>query len=285
MLTRSQRKRMGCPYGEYEFKLKNVCNQKYWNEYLQHVRILRIEEELGMFRDPPRIYAAERCKRHEQEKKMMIENAFWNDVEVVARNKNEDHGMFCGGKCPLTRDAEAAEERIPNHVLAWEESEKKIAEVKYEPADPSYQPDHVYHDLVRDLQLQQDLYAKDFEYNFTQWPRMCWLKPKFETASLELVFEKLKLFQLMPYSYRSACRFIDITVDLHIVLPQPDHYLGTNIWKLQVTKFPLTSDYFDEAKVRDTMVAMLNWRVNNPPMNFQGLVVKKIRKVEFCLSA
>src|SRR3977135_5866 len=94
MLTRSQRKRMGSPYGEYEFRMKNVCNQKYWNEYLEHVRILLIEEECGIHREPPRIYAAERCKRHDQER--LPKHALaWNDAteqckREAARGIKED---------------------------------------------------------------------------------------------------------------------------------------------------------------------------------------------------
>src|SRR3977135_148975 len=103
MLTRSQRKRKAIPYGELAFSLKNVSNQKFWNEYLQHVRNLVVEEECMM-------------------KLQRTEKAFWNDVEVVARNKIEEHGMFCSGKCPLSRDAEAAEERIPKHALAWNDA-------------------------------------------------------------------------------------------------------------------------------------------------------------------
>ena len=229
-------------YCEFEFRLKNVCNQKLWDEYLQHVQDLIVKEEEVLKQNIAKLKA---------------------DWDADAERRARFDAYFSQPK--------------PHNSMA-------CSEVKYAPADLSYHPDHAFHNLANDKQLQQDLYAKDFEYKFSNWPKQCWLKPRFETTSLKLVFDKIKLFQIMPYTYRSGnpSRRVEITVQVEIDFPKDHLHFGSSMMYLQLPHFPITPDGFNQDKVRDTIVTMLNWKLNNPPSDLEGMVVKKITKVEFC---
>ena len=56
-----------------------------------------------------------------------------------------------------------------------------------------YRPDYCYHYLADDAQLQRTLYNENFVYDFTEWPKDCWMKPKFAFTSFDDLFTKLQL--------------------------------------------------------------------------------------------
>ena len=83
-------------------------------------------------------------------------------------------------------------------------------------AQPEYFPCYAYHDLANDLNLQSDLYGKVFRYNFSDWPKSCWLEPHYSCSGFQELFHHLKMKQLFPYAYRigNPNKKVDVKIDV-----------------------------------------------------------------------
>jgi hypothetical protein len=86
-------------------------------------------------------------------------------------------------------------------------------------------PQFVFHDLAKDLQLAEEIYGKNFKFNFSDWPKSFWLMPKSYVhfgdgimgRQVEEFFQELKFLQMFPYAFRFTNPRKQIDVELEVV--------------------------------------------------------------------
>ena len=213
---------------------------------------------------------------------------WWNEylqkVETLMRKEEEDQREAC---------MKAFGIQLPPHVaksfLAWiKEQEKQkpddvtpstVPLVKYEEAALDYHPDHLYHNLCSDTQLQGQLYAKDFLFDLTDWPKRCVFRPLFDTTSIREVLKKIQFQHLMPYSYRMCnptgqvsitikmqCTIAGVKKNIYMVAP----HIGAN---------EALAKYRPE-DIINAVVDAMEYKMQHLPQHLEGLITGKILMVD-----
>src|SRR5271167_2274687 len=68
--------------------------------------------------------------------------------------------------------------------------------------DYEYRPLDGNSNLSNDEGYQQVFFEPLFTYDFSEWPKTCWLEPKFQTTDFQMLIDTLQLSRIMSYTYR-----------------------------------------------------------------------------------
>ena len=246
------------------------CNsQEWWNEYLQKVEnLMRKEEEdqreacmkaFGI-QLPPHV-AKSFLEWIKDQEKLKPDDIC---LEKLKRNSNAEPNNFQASVYKRLEYPPIAPSTVPF--------------IKYEEAALDYHPDHLYHNLCSDSQLQNDLYGKDFTFDFEDWLKHCWFKPKFETANIYDVLNKMQVQQFMPYSYRmcNPTGLVEITIKVQVDLA------GKLKTMYMVVPHVDANETLNKNKPKEISKAIadaLEVKMINLPQDLEGLSIVKIQKV------
>ena len=142
---------------------------------------------------------------------------------------------------------------------------KRNADSEYVASRVGVVPDIKFHDLANDMHLADDLYGKNFMYNFSDWPRSCWLMPKHNESFLGFFgvgtrgriaefFKELKLVQMMPYAYRYHNPNRQIDVELEVSVFSWNNTADTHLKKYQCCYLDLGMETMDVVQAQCQLV-------------------------------
>ena len=170
---------------------------------------------------------------------------------------------------PVTTRSQARRTRI--HELA-----QFLASTDFVPVDPGHQ-------LNTDPIYQTWYYSDGFEHDFSEWPKTCWLKPKFETMDFYTTIWLLQFHRLMPDCYLTqnpnkkvdfvfsiearrggARKIFTLTIDGN---PQPQNAQEYDDFKLCLVN-----------KCNKSVLEL--YRSPNYLQNYKGFVLMKIVKIQ-----
>jgi len=125
--------------------------------------------------------------------------------------------------------------------------------------DYEYRPLDGNSNLNNDEGYQQVFFEPLFTYNFSEWPKTCWLEPKFQTTDFEMLIRTLQLSRIMSYTYRLENESKKVNIMFRTKHQKGDDTLYT---EFGVYAHPLPNDYaFDFKTFEDNIIQLCNQAV------------------------
>jgi hypothetical protein len=144
--------------------------------------------------------------------------------------------------------------------------------IRSEP-EPSYHPLNYLKFFSTDAPLHEHMYGKDFDYDFKNWPRDFWFKPKHDTTNFRDVITKLRLASIVPpslHTHKTAC--IDLGVRVLGVN-------GSRYTNLSFEFFRCELNYDKPHDVEDVIVKAIERKLHNLPALLQSFETRRITKI------